>query len=131
MSDGVDPRDGRIAGGTERAAIAGCNLVLTRLAQAVREENDHLSGRQSGDHRQFTERKTQLLRELMLAQRSCRGSLAAQVLKEPLQQIKQLLDRNQKLLSVHIKAVKDVSSIIVDALRRAESDGTYTRSGRA
>lgn len=131
MRDKSDLSDERFAAGSERAALASCKLVLARLAQIVREENDHLSTRQSGDHRQFTERKTQLLRELMLAQRACRGSAAAQALKEPLQQIKQLLDRNQKLLSVHIKAVKEVSSIIVDALRRADSDGTYTRSGRA
>lgn len=130
MLDKSGRSDARPANGNEHAAIAGCNLVLARLTQLVREENDHLSGQRRGDHRQFTERKTQLLRELMLAERNCRGAAATQ-LAGPLKQLKLLLDRNQKLLSVHIKAVREVSSIIVDALRQAESDGTYTRSGRA
>jgi hypothetical protein len=41
--------------------------------------------------------------------------------------VTEALRRNQRLLKVHIDAVREVSSIIVDSIRQAESDGTYSR----
>lgn len=115
----------------EQLALTGCRLLLERLTQLLRDENTLLARRESGFHGQFTERKTQLLRDLMVAERGCKSPSALAALAAPARLLKETLKRNQQLLAAHIQAVKEVSDIIVDALRQAESDGTYSRGGRA
>jgi hypothetical protein len=38
-----------------------------------------------------------------------------------------LLDRNAILLQLNLTALHEVSSVIVESIRQAESDGTYSR----
>lgn len=115
----------------EQLAIATCGMLLYRLTRLVQEENALLSQPKTAFCGQLTERKTQLLRDLIVAERGCKSPWAAQVLSQPAAALREELARNQRLLGVHIKAVKDVSGIIVDAIRQADSDGTYSRYGRA
>ena len=46
-----------------------------------------------------------------------------------LQRLREKLERNRSILEMHYDAVREVASIIVKAVKEAESDGTYT--GRA
>ena len=48
---------------------------------------------------------------------------------EEIQRLREKLERNRSLLEMHYDAVREVASIIVRAIKEAESDGTYT--GRA
>jgi len=46
--------------------------------------------------------------------------------------LQQKLELNRWLLGLHVEAAKEVSSVIMSAIRDAESDGTYSRySGAA
>ena len=114
----------------EPLAIATCSVLLDRLTHLVHEENALLGEPKTAFHGQHTERKTQLLRDLIVAERGCRSPIAARALSQRATALRLALSRNQTLLAVHIQAVKDVSGIIVDAIRQADSDGTYSRCGR-
>ena len=115
----------------EIIAIANCELLLDRLKLVVLEETDTLTAGGGSFHGQFTERKNQLLRDLLIAQRACGGSRAAAALAPKTRTLQKLLARNQRLLKAHIDAVREVSAIIVDAIRQAESDGTYSRPSKS
>jgi hypothetical protein len=45
---------------------------------------------------------------------------------EEIQRLREKLERNRAILEMHYAAVRDVASIIVKAIREAESDGTYS-----
>ena len=111
----------------EAGAAAACAAILDRLNAVVREETDVLGAREAGFHGQFAERKNQLLRELLIAQRACTSQAARQALAERTKSLQALLTRNRGLLKLHMDAVREVSAIIVDAIRQSESDGTYSR----
>jgi hypothetical protein len=111
----------------ERGAVATCRLILERLRQVLDEESAVLASQSLAAHGPFTERKNQLLRDLLVAQRNCPSVEALAALKPQTSALQQVLKRNQQLLKVHIDAVKEVSAIIVDSIRQADSDGTYSR----
>lgn len=111
----------------EAGAVATAQVVLERLGQVLEEESAMLASRALKAHETFTERKNQLLRALLVAQRSCLSKAALEALAPQTRALRPLLSRNRQLLKVHIEAVKEVSAIIVDAIRAGESDGTYSR----
>ena len=49
---------------------------------------------------------------------------------EEVQRLRQKLERNRKILEMHYDAVREVATIIVRAIREADSDGTYARTAR-
>ncbi len=111
----------------EVGAVAVCRAVLDRLAKLLDEESHGLASRSIGGHGVFTERKNQLLRELIVAQRNCESPAAVKAMSAQTAAVQKALARNQQLLKDHIAAVREVSAIIVDSIRQAESDGTYSR----
>ena len=50
--------------------------------------------------------------------------------REEVQRLRQKLERNRRILEMHYDAVREVATIIVRAIREAESDGTYARTSR-
>jgi hypothetical protein len=40
------------------------------------------------------------------------------------------LETNRTMLKMHLDAVREISAIVTDAIREAESDGTYSRTIR-
>jgi flagellar biosynthesis/type III secretory pathway chaperone len=111
----------------ELGAVAVARVVMDRLTKLLDEESAALENRSIDRHAGFTERKNQLLRELMLSQKNVTAAGAVQSLKSHAAAVRAALLRNQKLLKTHIEAVREVSAIIVDSIRQAESDGTYSR----
>jgi hypothetical protein len=108
--------------------------VIGRLSTAIEEENHVLAERRELSLDPLIHKKSQLLLELMRAQKSCSPEFIKRNLEREVRQVKSLMDVNQKLLSVHLAAARDVSNTILDVLRHNESDGTYAgtaRMGRA
>jgi hypothetical protein len=111
-----------------RTALPSINQlrdVISRLSASIAEENLILS-----EHRELSldpliYKKSQLLLELMRAQKSCSPDFIKLNLETEIRQLKSLMDANQQLLSVHLAAARDVSNTILDVLRHNESDGTY------
>jgi hypothetical protein len=99
--------------------------VIGRLAATIEEENYILSERRELSLDPLIYKKSQLLLELMRAQKSCSPDFVKFNLETEIRQLRSLMDANQQLLSVHLAAARDVSNTILDVLRHNESDGTY------
>jgi flagellar biosynthesis/type III secretory pathway chaperone len=102
--------------------------VLARLAATLEEENHILEERRDLSLDPIIYKKSQLLLELMRAQKSCNPDLMKSSLEMEIHKFRSLMSANQRLLSVHLTAAKDVSNTILDVLRQNDSDGTYAGS---
>ena len=116
--------------GREASTVANCESLLERLKSVIEEEITALEQHGTVQPGQFSERKNQLLRELLIAQRTCNSTRVLQELAPKSREVQLHLSRNQRLLKAHTDAVKEVSAIIVDSIRQGDSDGTYSRSQR-
>lgn len=105
-------------------------VALARLEKALDEENSALANFNASNIAEFSRIKTQCLLEL---QRPAGLNPARDAgLQVRLQALQQKLELNRWLLHLHLEAAKEVSSVIMSALREVESDGTYSRySGAA
>jgi hypothetical protein len=99
--------------------------VIGRLAATIEEENYILAERRELSLDALIYKKSQLLLELMRAQKSCSPEFIKFNLGKEIRQLRSLMEVNQQLLSVHLAAARDVSNTILDVLRHNESDGTY------
>jgi len=99
--------------------------VIGRLAATIEEENHVLAERRELSLDPLIYKKSQLLLELMRAQKSVNPDFIRLNLAGEIRQLKSLMDANQQMLSVHLAAARDVSNTILDVLRHNESDGTY------
>lgn len=102
--------------------------VIVRIVATIEEENYILVERRELSLDSIVHKKSQLLLELMRAQKSCGQDLVKSYLESDLRQFKNLMSVNQRLLSVHLTAARDVSNTILDVLRQNDSDGTYANS---
>ena len=105
--------------------------AIRKVTKVLAEENECLANNRVGSHGNFTLLKNEALRELLAAQRSGYAEQTLGAFREELLIIKQLLATNARLLKIHIRALGDVTDIIIGGLRAAESDGTYSRRGVA
>jgi hypothetical protein len=101
--------------------------ALMKLIDVIEEENAALRQHWIGTHANFTDRKNQALRELMAAQRSVLTSTAREACEPLLQRLSGGLSENARLLKLNIAAVGEISDILINGLREADSDGTYSR----
>ena len=101
--------------------------ALTRLEKALDEENTALSSFQSRNLGEFSRVKTQCLLELQRPAQLSRTDIASPELTARLHTLRQKLELNRWLLALHLEAAKEISAVIMSAMRDAESDGTYSR----
>ena len=101
--------------------------ALIKLIEIVEEENFVLERHKVVSHSGYTDRKNHALRELMAAQRFEGSPARIQTFKPLLSRLSSALKVNASLLKLHISAVGEISDIIVESLREADSDGTYSR----
>lgn len=105
--------------------------VIVRLVAAIKEENHILAERREVSLDPIIYKKSQLLLELMRAQKGCGEDHIKSFLEHDIRGFKNLMSVNQRLLSVHLTAARDVSNTILDVLRQNDSDGTYAGSAYA
>lgn len=105
--------------------------AVRRLEEAVEQETAALRSRTPIDMNAFNERKNQGLLELDRALRLLNGGPPSEEMKIALRALRQKLDANREVLTTHIEAVREVAAIISEAIRGAESDGTYSFSFRS
>ena len=101
--------------------------ALARLEDAVEQETAALRARKSIDLKEFHERKSQGLLELTRAMRHIDGGAPTLGLMQRLASLREKLDTNSAVLKLHLEAVREISAVMTDAIRDAESDGTYSR----
>jgi len=104
--------------------------ALARLEKALDDENAALGRFDAANIGEFSRIKTQCLLEL---QRPAPLYPAQDPqLQARLRGLQQKLELNRWLLNLHLEAAKEVSTVIMTAIRESESDGTYSRySGAA
>lgn len=107
---------------------AGCAAIeqaIQRLAVVVEQETASLKGHMAIDLNDFSSKKNQALLELSRAMRMLDGAAPSRGVLESLGDLRTKLDLNRAALKVHLEAVREISSILADAIRDADSDGTY------
>jgi len=106
--------------------VRGLLAAIRRLENIVEEETAALATGKKIDFDDFSARKSRSMLEFVRLMRA-RMHLGAEIeVTEEIQRLREKLERNRSLLEMHYDAVREVASIIVKAIKDAESDGTYT-----
>ncbi len=100
--------------------------IIDRLDQVVQQETQALDKNGVADLGAFTRRKSQILLEITRLTRLMNGRARDARLDERLGRLKVNLAHNRDTLETHLRAARQLSELIADASRDAESDGTYS-----
>lgn len=116
----------------EGGVIASLVRTIERLEEALEHETAGLRSRAPIDLKDFNNRKTHGLLELTRVMRHLDRDKLPPSVAARLVALRRSLEINQRVVRMHLEAVREVSTIVADAIREAESDGTYSASiGRA
>lgn len=116
--------------GARSDEVHGLLVAIRRLVNVVEEETVALETGKKIDFDDFSGRKSRSMLEFVRLMRT-RIHLGSEAeVTEEVQRLRQKLERNRKILEMHYDAVREVATIIVRAIREAESDGTYARTAR-
>jgi hypothetical protein len=116
------------APGTRSGAMAMIAVTIQRLEEIVDQETMALRAGKTVNLKEFNDRKSQALLELTRASRQMQGGGADPALAGLVGSLKVKLAVNQAALKMHLEAVREISTSLSDAIRQAESDGTYTQA---
>lgn len=108
--------------------VRGLLATIRRLESLVEEETVALETGKKIDFDEFSARKSRSMLEFVRLMRT-RTHLGGETqITEEIRRLRQKLERNRAILEMHYDAVREVATIIVRAIREAESDGTYSAS---
>ncbi|HVY43464.1 MAG TPA: hypothetical protein VG966_10565 [Hyphomicrobiaceae bacterium] len=125
----VRPRAGGHATDADRAlALANLDRAIERLEETVEQETAALRGRLPIDLKDYNNRKSHGLLELTRAFRHVEEKGLGEPTRQRLASLRAKLDTNCAVLKLHVEAVREIAAIMADAIRGAESDGTYSAS---
>jgi len=101
--------------------------AIDRLEEALQTESALLrSGKGSVSLDEFNYRKSHGLLELTRAARNIDPATIDETVKRRLAGLRRELETNRLLLKTHLDATREISGILADAMRQADSDGTYS-----
>jgi hypothetical protein len=116
--------------GARSDEVHGLLAAIRRLESVVEEETVALETGKKIDFDDFSARKSRSMLEFVRLMRA-RIYLGGEAeVTEEVRRLRQKLERNRTILEMHYDAVREVATIIVRAIREAESDGTYARVAR-
>lgn len=121
--------DPAAAAGSAQAEAALFGAV-DRLESVVDLETETLKANRPADLKAFNHRKSHGLLELSRSMRPFEGAPLAEPVRARLAVLRAKLDENRSVLSLHLRAMQEISSIIARAMEEAESDGTYSAGFR-
>jgi flagellar biosynthesis/type III secretory pathway chaperone len=102
-------------------------VVLAKLQETLSEENSLLESGQPHDHQRFINSKNQILRDLIVWQRSLPKAFETQEIRDQLHGVRRLVDRNHALLRSHVDAMMELTSILAEVEIAEDADGTYSK----
>jgi hypothetical protein len=100
--------------------------VIERLTEVVDQETAALRARITAGLQDFNNRKSQGLLDLNRVLRQYDGAAIDKAVLVRLADLRARLDLNRAVLQMHLEAVREVAGVVADAIRDAESDGTYS-----
>ncbi|WP_027535950.1 hypothetical protein [Bradyrhizobium sp. WSM3983] len=124
-----DDAEGARLEATRSEEVSGLLSAIRRLENIVEEETVALATGQKVDFDDFSMRKSRSMLEFVRLMRARMHLGGETEITDEIQRLREKLERNRSLLEMHYDAVREVATIIVRAIKDAESDGTYT--GRA
>jgi hypothetical protein len=113
------------------AAALAVEKAVARLEDVLDQETAALRARGAVDLKSFNNRKSHGLLDLSRALRVYEGTEPEAALRARLAGLRAKLDENSRVLKIHLDAVREIAAVIADAIRDAESDGTYSVGIRA
>jgi len=122
------PLPGQAGAAKGATLIPMLELSLQRLEEVVEQETAALRDRRAIDLKDYNDRKSQALLELTRSLRLMQGASATPSVAARIGSLKAKLTANQAMLKMHLEAVREISTSLSDAIRRSESDGTYTQA---
>lgn len=129
-SGGFPPRGIGAAGGPHPADEVIMRAVI-RLIEVVDQETIALRDHTATNLSEFNARKAHGLLELDRAVTLLNGAQPSTAIMALLRELRDKLDANSRMLSMHIEAVREIAGVIADTIREADSDGTYTNAYRS
>ena len=112
-------------------ALTSLLNTIAAIQGVVEEETAALNSRKQVDFDTFTQRKSQGLLELNRAMKGLGTTADHPTVVERLARLREKLAINQATLQLHLDAVREISTLMANAIREAESDGTYSQSIRS
>ena len=112
--------------GGQANQVATALAVIERVKQAVTEEMEAIRLRKPVDYDAFGARKNMGLLELNRLTSIVAKNLANATLKRSLLGLKEALEASKEALAIQLDAAKAITEIVAIAVRRGESDGTYS-----
>ena len=103
--------------------------ALTSLRRILAEERSHLEDGRIDRLDRFAREKQQILSGLERLKPDAGEEMASASNSSEIREIAALLEENRKLLAVRISAIGELTATISNAIRDAESDGTYEANG--
>lgn len=119
------------AGPDARARVPVAPMIeptIMRLEEIIDQETEALRSRNAVDLKGFNDRKSQALLELTRLLRHVQGGAGNPQLMSRMASVRAKLDVNRALLKMHLEAVREIATTLSDAIRDAESDGTYSHT---
>lgn len=110
----------------DQAAFAQVMAAISRLETVIDTETELLNEGHGLDLRDITARKSRGLYDLTRALNSFGGNLDPRILEAPMSGLRTKLERNQAVLSNHLRAVGELAELMRRAVEMNEADGTYT-----
>ena len=101
--------------------------VVRRLDDLIDREIAVIQASSACDLQHYTNRKSECLLELVRLSQSSAIAAACACIEPALASLRSKLEANARLQRVHIQAVQELTDAISEAVRDAESDGTYSR----
>jgi flagellar biosynthesis/type III secretory pathway chaperone len=100
--------------------------AIRRLESVVEEETAALETGRRIDFDEFSARKSRSMLEFVRLMRGRVNLGNESQIREDIRRLRRKLERNRTILEMHYDAVREVATIIVRAIKEAESDGTYS-----
>ena len=112
------------------AAAAAFVKAIERLEEIVEQETNSLREHRHTDLQDFNHRKRHGLLELSHIVRALDPGPPHDRVRERLGSLRLKLEKNSAVLQTHLRAVREIASIVSRAIQDADSDGTYSAYGK-
>jgi len=101
--------------------------ILTNLRDVLLEENALLESGKPHDHQKYVRSKNQILRDLIVCQRTLPPLSEVPAIREQFVHVRKLVDRNHFLLKTHVEAMSEITTLLTEAEISEDADGTYSK----
>jgi flagellar biosynthesis/type III secretory pathway chaperone len=126
VPDGSRPAASGADEGAVSDEVRDLLATIHRLEIIVEEETAALETGKRIDFDEFSMRKSRSMLEFVRLMRTRMHLSGESQIRHEIRRLRQKLERNRTILEMHYDAVREVATIIVRAIKEAESDGTYS-----